>query len=272
MYKIIRLFRILVENLFINYKKYDKDFKLETNNTLVSFNIRADHPRDNKNNWVHRRNAIIDFIKDKKPSIICMQEVQSHMFKWLYKKIFNQYNCVEIAGNKKHNSLLKNLDWFSNGLVIWYDKTKYNLYDWKCITEEHNHPEKFLLHLILLNTNNDIIDIINTHYDSTCSRKRQMLTSKLNSIIKGIITPIYVCGDFNTSTNSKEIKDINLNCCIPHHNETQRTFNHFDDTWAIIDFILSNRDIKDYEIITKDYGVPYISDHYPITINLNENI
>jgi hypothetical protein len=81
MYKIIRLFRILFENLFINYKKYDKDFKLETNDTLVSFNIRADHPRDNKNNWVHRRNAIIEFIKN--PQVEFEKSMFLDMGQWL---------------------------------------------------------------------------------------------------------------------------------------------------------------------------------------------
>ena len=266
MHKIIRLFRILFENLFINYKKYDKDFKLETNNTLVSFNIRADHPRDNKNNWVYRRNAIIDFIKDKKPSIICMQEVQSHMFKWLYKRLFNQYNCVEIAGNTKHTSLLKNLNWFSNGLVIWYDKTKYPL-GWNTyVTEEHNHPEKFLLCADLISTNG-IITIINTHYDSINQQKRQMLTDKLNKVLKEISNNVYVCGDFNANINSNEIRSINLPYCVPFSNEIQRTFNHFDNTWGIIDFVFSNKEMN-YDIHTKDYGVPYISDHYPIIINL----
>jgi endonuclease/exonuclease/phosphatase family metal-dependent hydrolase len=266
MHKIIRLFRILFENLFINYKKYDKDFKLETNNTLVSFNIRADHPRDNKNNWVYRRNAIIEFIKNKKPGIICMQEVQSHMFKWLYKRLFNQYDCIEIAGNKKHNSLLKNLNWFSNGLVIWYDKTKYDKGWNKYITEEHNHPEKFLL-LVDLIFDKGIITIINTHYDSIYQHKRQMLTDKLNKVIKSNSYPVYVCGDFNAGINSNEIKSINLPYCVPFSNEIQRTFNHFDDTWAIIDFIFSSKEMN-YDIHTKDYGVSYISDHYPIIINL----
>lgn len=266
MHKITRLFRILFENLFINYKKYDKDFKLETNNTLVSFNIRADHPRDNKNNWVHRRNAIIDFIKDTKPSIICMQEVHSHMFKWLYKKLYNQYDYIECAGNKKHTSLLKNLNWFSNGLVIWYDKTKYDKGWNECIIEEHNHPEKFLL-LVDLISYKDIITIVNTHYDSVYQHKRQLLTSKLNEVIKSNSYPVYICGDFNASINSNEIKNINLPYCVPFSNETQRTFNHFDDTWAIIDFIFSSKEMN-YEIHTKDYGVPYISDHYPIIASL----
>jgi endonuclease/exonuclease/phosphatase family metal-dependent hydrolase len=266
MHKIIRLFRILFENLFINYKKYDKDFKLETNDTIVSFNVRSDHPRDNKNNWVHRRNAIIDFIKDKKPSIICMQEVHSHMFKWLYKRLFNQYDCVEIAGNKKHSSLLKNLNWFSNGLVIWYDKTKYDIGWNRYITEEHNHPEKFLL-LADLISDKGITTIINTHYDSMSYHKRQMLTDTLNKVIKSNIYPIYVCGDFNAGIKSSEIKNIKLPYHIPFDNDTQRTFNHFDNSHAVIDFIFSDNEM-DYEICVKDYGVPYISDHYPIIVNL----
>lgn len=262
MHKIIRIFRILFENLFINYKKYDKDFSLVTNDTIISFNIRADHPRDNKTNWVHRRDAIIEMIKDKKPSIICMQEVQSHMFKWLYKKLYNQYECIECVGNKNHTSLLKNLDWFKNGLVIWYDKTKISLESSKCVHEEHVDPEKFLIFCNFIKDDYSFT-IINTHY-SLNTQMRNFHTSLLNKEVSKIHNDVYVCGDFNDSIRSEAVKNIKLPYHIPFDDETQRTFNHFDDTWAIIDFIFSNKEINTYEIITKDYGVEYISDHYPI--------
>jgi endonuclease/exonuclease/phosphatase family metal-dependent hydrolase len=189
------------------------------------------------------------------------------MFKWLYKRLYNQYEYVEYAGNKKHTSLLKNLNWFSNGLVIWYDKSKYIKGFTKYITEEHNHPEKFLLVTTLI-SDKGFLGVVDTHYDSTYNHKRQMLTDKLNKVIKDAGHRVIVCGDFNASRNSNEVRNINLDYCVPSDGETQRTFNHFDETWAVIDFILSNNEIKEYEIVTKDYGVPYISDHYPITIEL----
>jgi endonuclease/exonuclease/phosphatase family metal-dependent hydrolase len=272
MYKIVRIFRILFENIFINYKNYDKNFKLETNDTLVSFNIRADHPRDNKNNWVHRRNAIIDFIKDKKPSIICMQEPHSHMFKWLYKKIFNQYDCIEIARNKNNTSLLKNLNWFCTSLVTWYDKTKYTLGDYKIIHQtggKTRNDSAFALWCVLYDKNNNPYNIINTHYNTYSNEDRNKLTDSVNNfIISNNFNNIYFCGDFNASITSSELKNIKLPYHIPFDNDTQRTFNHFDNTHAIIDFIFSDRKIDDYEIITDGYGVEYISDHYPIKIEL----
>jgi endonuclease/exonuclease/phosphatase family metal-dependent hydrolase len=263
MYKIVRLFRILFENLFINYKKYDKTFHLDTNDTILSCNIRADHPRDNKTNWVYRRDAIIDMIKDKKPAIICMQEVQAHMFKWLYKRIHNQYDCVEYNSTKKHDSLVKPFAFlFGNGMVVWYDKNKIKLdYD-KCLHADIPNLEKFLQMCFFTKDDKKML-VINTHY-SLKDNERKKHTDLLNKEISEVDCDVYVCGDFNDTFNSKTVRDINLPYRIPFNDETQRTFNHFDDTWAIIDFIFSNKEINTYEIITKDYGVEYISDHYPI--------
>ena len=268
MYKIVRLFRILFENLFIDYKNYDKSFNLTTNDTLISFNIRADHPRDNKTNWVYRRNSIIEMIKDKRPSIICMQEVQPHMFKWLYKRLYNQYECVEYNSNKNHGSLLNTFSCFGNGMVIWYDRNKFILNFTDCTHANENNTEKFIMTCdFLRKKDNQKISVINTHY-SLVYEERITHTSLLNETISQINNDVYVCGDFNDTYNSQSVKNVNLPHKIPSSNETQRTFNHFDDTWGIIDFIMSNKEIKTYEIITKDYGVTYISDHYPIEIGV----
>lgn len=264
MHKIIRLFRILFENLFINYKKYDKDFKLETNDILVSFNIRADHPRDNKTNWVYRRNSIVEFIKDRKPGIICMQEVHRHMFMWLYKRLFNTYNFIEISRGEVDKSILKTFNWFKDALVIWYDKNEYILLDYKVI----NATGGKALWCKLKSKSGIVYNIIDTHYSVDNQTNRQNTTNAVNMFIsENNLTNVYFAGDFNSGCHSSELKSINLLYRIPLDEETQRTFNHFDDTWAIIDFIFSDRKM-DYEICTKDYGVPYISDHYPIIINL----
>lgn len=264
MYKVVRIFRILFENLFIDYKKYDKNFQIETNDSIMSFNIRADHPRDNKTNWVYRRDAIIEMIKDKKPAIICMQEVHSHMFKWLYKRLYNQYECVEYNSKKNHGSILNSFG-FTNGMVVWYDRSKFKLHFDKCIHANENNSEKFLMICDFIRGGKRMT-VINTHY-SLVNSERVRHTDLLNDEISEIFWDVYVCGDFNDSIKSESVKNIKLPYHIPFDDETQRTFNHFDDTWAIIDFIMSNTKLDNYEIVTKDYGVPYISDHYPIIIS-----
>lgn len=268
MHKVIRLFRILFENLFINYKKYDKDFQLNTNNSLITFNVRSDHPKDNKTNWVYRRNSIIEFIKDRKPSIMCMQEVHPHMLKWLYKRIYNTYECVNALGSKRHPEMYKKVACARNGLVIWYDKSKYTLLDVDIIDVGYD-SEKFVLVAKLTDGKSNYM-IMNTHYHVSDKNHRERLSSLINFYlsIDNIKNNIYLCGDFNTGSNAKEIKSIELPYRIPVDGETQRTFNHFDDSWGVIDFIFSSDKIDGYEIITEGYGVKYLSDHYPILINI----
>lgn len=272
MHKLIRIFRILFENLFINYKKYDKNFQIQTTNTVVTFNIRADHPRDNKTNWVYRRKPIIDFIKDKTPGIICMQEVHPHMLKWLYKKIFNTYDFVDVVRNKNNTSLLKSISIFNGGLVTWYDKEEYILLNHSIILPEKGkdaNDSNIALWCCFQDKNGNVFNIINTHYGVYYQHERQHLTNAINKFINDkALTNVYFMGDLNDGMNSTEIKSINLKYRVPFDNETQRTFNHFDETHAIIDFIFSDNVITDYEIVTKNYGVPFISDHYPIITNL----
>lgn len=270
MYKIVRLFRILFENLFIDYKNYDKNVLFDTNDTLMSFNIRSDHPKDNETNWVHRRDAILKMILEKKPAIICMQEVQPHMYKWLHKRLANVYNFVGVVGCKKFNYLQNSIRYLGNGLLIMYDKNKFG----GCIENiiwAGYAPEKFILKCKLFSNTTKYV-IMNTHYSVDDIKHRQRLTELVNYDISTEMSIddeyiFYYCGDFNTTRNAFEIKNINLNHTIPV-DDSKRTFNHFDDTHAVIDFIHSNIDIDSYAIVDDDYGVPYISDHYPIEIPL----
>lgn len=265
MHKIIRIFRILFENIFINYNKYDKTFNIQTENKLMSFNIRADHPDDKETNWVYRRNAIIELIKKEKPSIICMQEVQPHMFKWLIKRLYNTYDCISSSGDKHHDNLELVHSYFTNGLVIWFDKSKFRHLCSAKIVDPNNSNEKFILN-ITLRHNNKTFHIFNTHYDSTYTDKRISLTNTFNNYIKNFIGKIYYCGDFNATPNCKEITSIDL----PYGTQDNRTptFNCYGKREAVLDFIFSNEEINNYRVIKDYYGVPYVSDHYPIIINL----
>lgn len=266
MHKIIRIFRILFENIFINYNKYDKNFNIQTENKLMSFNVRADHPDDKETNWVYRRNAIIELIKKEKPSIICMQEVQPHMFKWLYKRLYNTYDCTSASGDKHHKDLKYAKSYFTNGLVIWYDKSKYKRLYCSTIEEPSNNSEKFILGQLLETNFGEYIKVYTTHYDSTYTEKRLALTNLFNICNVANHNTVYYCGDFNATPNCKEITSIDLPYGI-QDNKTS-TFNCYGKREAVLDFIFSNKEINNYRVIKDDYGVPYISDHYPIIINL----
>lgn len=260
-----RIFRIIFRNIIID--KSGKINKLTTNNIIMSFNIRADHPRDIEHNWIHRKEAILKMIEDIKPAIICMQEVQPHMFKYLVNALSNTYgNISRMRTSSKE--INKSFKWFEGGLVIFYDKSKYDVVNCKLHTflgtNGKLHPFNYLDALFLDKDETCMKLVINNHMSLT-KNIRERDIEILKTILYNNSYLAYACGDFNCSSKSAEFKSLNEYYIT---SDRERTFNHFDDTYAIIDYIISNTKISGYKVINQNYGVPYISDHYPIIVNL----
>ncbi len=54
---------------------------------LVTFNIRLDCGNDGANNFIHRRDMILEVIDREQPDILCFQEVLPHVAVWLREKL-----------------------------------------------------------------------------------------------------------------------------------------------------------------------------------------
>ena len=264
-----RIFRIISENIIVQNQA---GVTFDTNNTIMSFNIRVDKTSDNKNNWNYRRNAIIQMIEDTKPAIICMQEVMPHMFKYLKKNLSKTYDFVSTDRNK-NKPLDQSLHWFGGGLCIFYDKSRYSFVNYRVvdfpISKNSESTKKNFIQLHLIDrVDETVTTVINTHLDV---KSKEIRTQSINKILPNINRGTYLCGDFNCYQSSSEfVPLLKYNISVNLLPE-QRTFNHFDDTDEILDFIITPNKINYYHVVTEDYGVPYISDHYPIIINLAEH-
>ena len=252
-----RIFRIFFRNIII-----DKKNKLEyftTDITIMSFNIRADLPKDIEHNWNNRKEAILRMIADVKPAIICMQEVMPHMYKYLKANLSNIYNCTDL-----------NVKWFNSGKVIFYDKKRYLLSNSTEIylpTNNEDKEKRTILETTFFNNHtHKYFKVFNVHLSAYSKLLReQSMTIIYNRLFAFSEFNKYICGDFNCNSTSTEFKKLRNNYHISPN--TERTFNHFDNTVAHLDYIISNRYIEGYKVINKDYGVPYISDHYPIIVD-----
>lgn len=273
------LFRIIKSN-FSKIPCIIRDLKYNTKN-IITFNIRRDSPDDGENNWEYRKDAIINMILDKKPSIICMQECMPHMWKYLYYTLKNYYGEYSVdAFNKK--SLLDSKLFISEGIGILYDCEKYYCLD-KGYIKLHKgfgFDTKYwricqYVKLVSMVTG-EIFYVFNTHFEHKTRDARhhacELIHNKIQEICKNY--PVYICGDFNAEINwPNNLEPLvynykcSLNKCI---NKSMGTVCGFGKPTRInIDLCFyKNTEIDDSYILTDSYNSKYLSDHYPVIINI----
>lgn len=273
--------RILKE-LILPFKKEKWDLTNE-NMSIMSINLKVDRVTDKNNSWLYRRDSIVEMIKDKQPSIICCQETMPHMAKFLNAKIGCNYNCYgkeAFFGTNLVKSLLSN----TLGNIIFYDKSKFDLISKETLwlSDKPNFPsktwgntEKRNCTIVQLKNKetNKVYTIINTHFDHLLKEARTKSTDFIINLINNKYnnTECYVLGDLNAKINDEElVKFKTFNYYPNESNNIKTTFNGFTkNKKSVIDYIITNsNETKNFDLITDGYGVQYLSDHYPITINL----
>lgn len=245
--------------------------------SIMSFNLRYDNTKDGTHQWSNRKNACVQMLDEIKPDILGIQEGLDHQVDFL-KSNFPNYNVVgEINENgpygefksiffKKERFILLKSEtfWLSETPEVpskGWDANNTRIVSWVKLKDQKN---------------NQIIYVFNTHFDHI-GKVSQLKSSKLlHKKIKDIVkdhAPVFITGDFNMLFGNKRLKALTNNYFAAHKN-AERTdgyasFNGFGKWGGIlarnIDFIFFlNAKSLQYQTINKNYGIPYISDHYPI--------
>lgn len=274
------LFRIIKSN-FSKIPCIIKGSNYNTRN-IITFNIRRDSPNDGENNWEYRKDAIVNMILDKKPSIICMQECMPHMWKYLYYTLINYYREYSVdAFNKK--SLLDSKLFISEGIGILFDVTKYKVFDQGYIKlhKGFGFDTKYwrvcqYIGLYDLYTNEKFY-VFNTHFEHKTREVRhhacELIDNKIQEICKDY--PVYICGDFNAEPEwlnnlgpLTENYKVSTDKCVNRKVGTTPNYGKRTDGVNIDFCYYKNTEIESSEIITDGYGVKYLSDHNPVIINI----
>ena len=276
--KIIKwLFRIIKDN----YKKIPSKIKVYYHSKdIIIFNIRRDSPNDGENNWKYRKDAIIDMILDKKPSIICMQECMPHMWKYLYNTLKLHYKEYSVdAFNKK--SLLDSKLFISEGIGTLYDYEKYYCLD-KGYIKLHKgfgfntKYWRVCQYVKLMNKiTGEVFFVFNIHLDHETREARykacELIHNKIQEICKDY--PVYICGDFNAEPEwlnnlgpLTENYKVSTDKCTNRKIGTIHNFGTRNDGVNIDFCYYKNTEIESSEIITDNYEVKYLSDHNPVLI------
>ena len=250
---------------------------------VISFNIRYNSYNniDGENGWPNRREAVVRMIDEEHPAVIGLQEALIDQLLYLdsnlpgYKRIGVGRDDGKEAGEF---------------MAIYYDTTRLILDGSQTLwlSETPEVPSKgWDAACYRTATVADFFDrqshrnfyYINTHLDHMGKTARaegvKLIASMFTPSMSAMIVPAIVGGDMNSSILDTALLAFHIVHLYPAcdaiatHLCHQKTYNAFGKgPGASIDhfFVRGDIRVKDYRILDGDYGVPYISDHYPIEI------
>ena len=259
-------------------------FLYPQSHSIMSYNIRYDNKSDLENNWISRRENIIDIFVKYQPSVIGIQEGLINQVHYIDSCLSN-YDYVGVGrddGKSKGEFCAiyydRNQFILLRNSTFWLSKTPYKVsVGWDAALE------RICTYALLkdINTQNEFY-VFNTHYDHVGEKARERSSSLILEKIFEINSknlPVVLMGDFNSNPDSVEIKIIKeyfsdgLNISKKSLIGPTGTFNGFDLGSPIerrIDYIFTKGiDILSYmHIYQKINNKMHISDHLPVMIKI----
>ena len=266
------------DDLIFIYKKYAGSDEIK----IMSFNVRTKTSEtDPTNNWDNRKAACVELIKDQRPTVIGFQEAQ-YTLQWKYLKdqladIYDGYGVNRDTGAESGSGEV---------MGILYDKSSVEKIDggtfW--LSETPDTPSKGFGASYSRNAtwglfkhipSGKIFYYINTHLDHQVANAQiegMKLISKRFEEYKGLY-PLFLTGDLNIKADNVALDVIesymyNARVAAPSsYSDFINTYNGWKvGGKGVIDHIYcsNNLQVVEYHTVNDDYGVPFVSDHYPI--------
>lgn len=251
----------------------------QTRVSVMSFNVRYDNPGDELV-WRDRLPAIVEMITDQEPAIIGMQEPLAHQVDQLSEAL-DGYSWIGVgtADGKQVGNFTP--VFFRNDLfelgehgTFWLSETpEVPSIGWdaalhRVVTWAELHPTG----------GGSPLTVFNTHFDhvggTARARSAELLAERIATLVPH--GPVVVTGDLNTVDLHPSLSPL-LDILSDARSSAPVTdltgsFNHWRTTLGLIniDFVLfRGAEAARFETINDDYGVDYLSDHFPIVATLH---
>ena len=243
--------------------------------TVVSFNIRHSTANDGFNIWDFRKGAVIKMINTVNPDVLGVQEALYDQIQYL-EQFATQYGRVGVGRDDG-----KEGGEFS---AIYYLKERFTVVDagnfWLSTTP--NTPSKgwdaacnrmvTWVQLREKGTDKECF-VFNTHFDHVGTEARKesakLLLAQVELITHNMEIPTFITGDFNTQTCDPLFDE--LKEALPSAREKapetddRGTFHEYGIASEMIDHIFYAKSTPlSFKVLTENFGVAYISDHYPV--------
>lgn len=248
--------------------------------TTMSYNLRssAKNEQDGVNSWENRKEAAVKMLLAEKPDVVGMQEEMPDQEAFLRMRLAAVYDAVSISRDPNNRS--------DEACAIFYNKKKFELVRTNTfwLSETPNVPSRgwdgkykrivTYVHLKNIKSGQRYL-VFNTHLDhkGVVARERSLQLIADSAIAIGADTvPMFVMGDLNVTPEVPELRPMWENMLLAQREapltDTLGTFHSFGRRLGkekIIDYIFfRNCSALEFRILREGYGVPYLSDHYPI--------
>lgn len=244
---------------------------------VISYNIRLGIAQDGDNSWSYRRPATIAMLQQETPDLFGVQEAYKFQLDFITENL-PQYKWVGVGRN----------DGTSEGehMSIFYDVNKLELLDWGTywLSETPDVPSvgwdakyrrtatwaKFRL-----KKGGKEFFYVNTHLDHKGREARRrglaLVVERIGAMNpKGV--PMILGGDFNVLPDDDCLIDVNRSMqdarFVAKKSDKGPTFHGWGTSAKVIDYLYFSgfHHCESYRVIKERFvGVPYISDHYPIS-------
>ena len=247
---------------------------------MMSFNVRYinDAIDTGQTNWESRKGPVLKLLKDKMPDVIGFQEPRREQVDFIVAGL-PMYGHIELGRDYGIS------EDGGEHLMIMYIKDKYDLTDsgsfWMSPTPDvvsrgwdaMCRRITVWVRLREKDTGKELY-FFDTHFDHIgveARRQEALLLAEKMKEIAGESAPVFVCGDFNMDSSDPSMAPIrdwmNEACADAPLTDKGYTYNGFGIGSSLlkIDHVFYRNALPlTYSIIREDYGVKYVSDHYPV--------
>lgn len=242
---------------------------------IISYNIRLGTGNDGTNRWELRRHASVNMILSESPTAIGIQEALADQLEYLLDSL-PDYDMVGVGRD----------DGLSRGehMAILYNTTDVELLNWGTFWLSPTPSEPSFgwdsackrtctwARFRHLTTGKQFM-MLNTHLDHKGAVAQHEGLRLIARHIKQQLPlgiPIFLTGDMNITPEAAPIRQLDGTLHDARtsslESDPRGTFNRWGRADRIIDYIFFRHAVPvRYTVLRdKDYGAPFISDHYPI--------
>ena len=249
---------------------------------VISYNVRLNTKSDGDNCWDNRKHASINMINEEKPTIFGVQEALPMQVQYLAENL-PEYSYIGVGrddGKKK-----------GEHMAIFYRKDDVELLDggtfW--LSETPDTPSKgwdaacfrsCTWTKLKMKSNGKIFAYLNTHLDHVGKEARKeglaLIAKRAQEIVSDDM-PVFLTADFNAVTSNpifEPVKAIMKDAReVAPETDRRATINFYQPgnedkaDWIIDHIFFRGATPKTFKVLRdKNYGAPYISDHYPVVL------
>lgn len=249
--------------------------------TVISFNIRYNSYNniDGENGWPNRKAAVARMILEERPVAIGLQEALIDQLQYLDSALPG-YHRVGVGRDDGKEA--------GEFMAIYYDTARLELVSgttrWLSATPEEPSLgwDAACRRTVTITRFRDRqtdkeFYYLNTHLDHVGNTARAEAAKYIATLVAELPfeAPVIVGGDMNSTIDDPIFQNfyaVHLQAArtLTRHTSHLDTYNAYGkDKSSLIDhFFVRNIKVNSFSTLNGDYGIPYISDHYPIGMTI----